>query len=414
MNVLSSIALRHLLARKRQSIVSLLGIVIGVGFFLAISSLMKGSQNDFIKRLVDNSPHVTIYDEYRDVKKQPVFDLYEHGVVELRSVKPLAETRGIRGYRTLLQELNKTPGIKASAVQSGQAIISFAGRDENITLNGMLAQDIRDVTTIDDYMVQGTLEDLIANPNGIVVGEALLKKLSISFGDNITLASSQGEVRTFKIVATFRTGRNSYDERQGYVDLKRAQALFDRSNKANTIIVKMQSPENAAEYAKTLEQRIGYKSVSWQESSEDLMNTLAIRNTIMYSVVTAVLIVAAFGIYNIISTVVMEKYRDIAILKSIGFRARDIQKIFLMQGALLGLAGLIAGLPLGCLMMLGLMQIRLKPPGSSEIVSMPVDWGVSQFLIAGCFAFFAALLAAYLPARKAAKILPVDILRGGM
>lgn len=414
MTLLSSIALRHLLARKRQSLVSLSGIVIGVGFFLAISSLMQGSQNDFIKRLVDNSPHITISDEFRNVKKQPAQDLYEGGIVELRSVKPVSETRGIRGYRNILEEITATPGVKASAVQSGQAIISFAGRDETITLNGMLPEDIRDVTTIDDYMVRGTLEDLIANRNGIVVGEALLKKLSINFGDNITIVSSTGEVRTFKIVATFRTGRNSYDERQGYVDLKRAQALFDRANKANTIIVKMTEPDKAFDFAKELESRIKYKSVSWQEASEDIMNTLTIRNTIMYSVVSAVLIVAAFGIYNIISTVVMEKHRDIAILKSMGFRGSDIRKIFLIQGALLGLAGILAGLPLGCGMMLGLMQIRMKPPGGSEIVSMPIDWSAPQFFIAGAFAFFAALLAAYLPARKAAQVLPVDILRGGM
>lgn len=414
MSLFSKIALRHLIARKRQSLVSLSGIIIGVGFFLAISSLMQGSQNDFIKRLIENSPHITISDEFRNSKQQAVFKTYTEGAIELRSVKPLEETRGIRGYKTILKDLNAIDGIKASAVQSGQAIVGFAGRNENITLNGMRAEDIRDVTTIDDYMVQGTLEDLISNRNGIVLGEALLKKLSINYGDNITLVSSSGEVRTFKIVATFRTGRNSYDERQGYVDLKRAQVFFDRANKANTIIVKMDAPENAHEIAKEIENRISYKSVSWQEASEDIMSTLAIRNTIMYAVVSAVLVVAAFGIYNIISTVVIEKHRDIAILKSMGFRGSDIQKIFLFQGAILGVSGIALGLPLGCLIMLGLMQIRMKPPGSSEVVSMPIDWSAPQFIIASAFAFFAALLAAYLPARKASKVLPVDILRGGM
>lgn len=414
MRLLFSIALRHLLARKRQSIVSLSGIVIGVGFFLAISSLMQGSQNDFIKRLVDNSPHITISDEYRTVKRQPVFDMFEDALVELRSVKPLTETRGIRGYKKITEELNNTPGVLAAAVQSGQAIISFAGRDENLSVSGMNPEDISKVTTINDYIVQGSLVDLIANRNGIVVGEALLKKLSLSYGDNITLASSAGVVRTFKIVATFRTGRNSYDERSAYIDLKRAQALFGRSNRANTIMVKMQEPNNAYDFSKSLEARIRYKSESWQEASEDITNTLWIRNMIMYSVVSAVLIVAAFGIYNIISTVVMEKHRDIAILKSMGFRAGDIKQIFIIQGALLGLAGLGAGLPLGSMMMLGLMQIRFRPPGGSEEVSMPIDWSAPQFIIAAAFAFFAALLAAYLPARKAAQVLPVDILRGGM
>ena len=408
------IALRHLLARKRQSVVSLLGIIIGVAFFLAISSLMQGSQKDFIERLVDNSPHITISDEYRGVKKQPVEDMYPDALVELRNVKPLTETRGIRGYRQIVDELKRQPGVRASPVLSGQAILSFAGKDVNIVLNGMVPEDIRDITTIEDHMEQGSVDDIIANRNGIAIGKALMDKMSLGMGDNITLASSTGQVRVFKIVAQFQTGRSDYDETQAFVDIKRVQALTDRSNRANTIIIKLDKPGRAREFAERLESRIGYKAVSWQEASEDITSTLVIRNIIMYSVVSAVLIVAAFGIYNIISTVVMEKHRDIAILKSMGFRAGDIKEIFLIQGALLGFAGLVAGLPLGCGLMFALMQVRFKPPGLTEEISMPLDWSLPQFLIAGSFAFFAALFASYLPARKAAQVLSVEILRGGM
>ena len=132
----------------------------------------------------------------------------------------------------------------------------------------------------------------------------------------------------------------------------------------------------------------------------------------MYTVVSAVLIVAAFGIYNVISTVVLEKQRDIAILKSMGFRARDIRLIFLIQGVLLGFAGGVLGLPFGAALMLGLMQIRLKLPGSSDPVPLPIDWNWGQFAIAAAFAMAAALSAGLLPARKAASVRPVDILRG--
>jgi lipoprotein-releasing system permease protein len=130
-------------------------------------------------------------------------------------------------------------------------------------------------------------------------------------------------------------------------------------------------------------------------------------------VVSAVLIVAAFGIYNIISTVVMEKQRDIAILKSMGFHARDIEWIFLTQGCVLGLAGCAVGLPLGMAIMRAFMGLEFKIPGSDPI-HLPLDWSWYQFAIAGSFAFLAATLAALLPARKAAHVQPVDILRGGV
>lgn len=413
MSIVAFIARKHILSRRRQSLVSVLGIIIGVAFFLAISSLMQGSQNDFIKRLIDNAPHITVSDDFRTPRMQPVYLAHQYGLIDLHSVKPVTETRGIRGYKKILQDLKNTPGIRASAVLSGQALLSFAGKDENITLSGMIPADMRAITTIQDYMVRGSVDDLIADRNGVIMGQPLMDKLSLSFGDNITLATAAGQVRTFRIIASFRTGRSEYDERQVFADIKRVQSMLGRANRANAIIIKMDDPDQAFSFAQDLEKRIGYKSVSWQEATEDLLNTLVIRNIIMYSVVSAVLIVAGFGIYNIISTVVMEKHRDIAIMKAMGFRTDDIKKIFLIQGVFLGIAGLCAGLPLGCVLMVALMQIRFKPPGATLPINMPLDWSIPQFLIAALFALLASILAAWLPARKAAKLLPVDILRGG-
>lgn len=413
MNLFLTIAVKHILARKRQSFVSLLGIIIGVAFFLAISSLMQGSQSDFIKRLIDNSPHITVHDEYRNAKEQPVEKLFKGQAIELRSVQPLPETRGIRGYKQVVEELKSRPGVRASATLTGQAILNYAGRDNAIVLNGMIPADMKDLTTIEENMKVGSVDDLISNRNGIIVGAELCRRLMLEVGDNITLTASTGQVRTFKIVGIFQTGSLAYDDQQAFTDIKRVQAMMNKSNRANTIIIKMDNSNNARELASEVEAKTGYKSVSWQEASEDIMSTLAIRNVIMYTVVSAVLLVAAFGIYNIIFTIIMEKQKDIAILKSMGFRAGDIKWIFIIQGCILGVAGVVFGLPLGCVLMYALSQITFNPPGVSEPIQMPIDWSAPQFMIAGAFAFFAAVLASYLPAKKGARVLPVDILRGG-
>ncbi|KTC85051.1 ABC transporter permease [Legionella brunensis] len=414
MKLFLMIASRHLLARKRQSLVSLMGIILGVAFFLTISSLMQGSEKDFIRRLVDNSPHITIVDEYRNPRLQPVQQFYKTGAIEIRSVKPLTETRGIRGYEQIMAYLYTTPGLLASPVLVGQALVSFAGKDISITLNGMIPEEIKKVSTIENYMIAGTIDDLIVNSDGIVIGSEMARKLSLTMGDNITITAPAGQVRTFKILGIFRTGRADFDTYQAFVSLKRTQALLNRPNRANNIVIKLPNPYQAHEMAAQIEKQIGYQSISWQEKSEDLLNTLVIRNIIMYSVVSAVLIVAAFGIYNVISTVVMEKHRDIAILKSMGFYKHEIQFIFVIEGLILGVVGCMFGLPLGSLLMYGLMQIKFKPPGSTELISMPLDWGYWQFLIATAFAMTAAIIAALLPARKAAMVQPVDILRGGI
>lgn len=411
-SIIPAIALKHLLARPRQSVVSLSGIVLGVAFFLAVSSLMKGSETDFIHRLVDNSPHITIADEFRNARLQPVEQLFPGAVVEIRSVKPLTETRGIRGYSQVLAGLRTRPDLRASPVLAGQALVTFAGRELALNLNGMIPSEVSDVTTIGNYMIAGSIDEVIANPDGIVLGDGLVRKLALALGENITVTSPTGDVHTFKIVGLFHTGRANYDDTQAFADLKRVQALLHRPNRVNTILIKLDDPYRSQAVASVIEGRFGYKSVSWQEANEDIMSTLTTRNIIMYTVVSAVLIVAAFGIYNVISTVVLEKQRDIAILKSIGFRARDIRRIFLIQGFLLGLAGSAVGLPFGAVLMWALTQIELKFPGGSDPIPLPIDWSWQQFATAAAFAIAAALFAGFLPARKGARVQPVDILRG--
>lgn len=413
MKLLLAIALRHLLDRKRQSLISILGIILGVAFFLAIASLMIGSEADFIARLVDNSPHVTIHDEYRKAREQPMARVYRQGAVELAHIKAQNEPRGIRNFEAVLRNLRAREGVRASPILNQQALVTNGGQDRGITLQGVVPEDMHDVSSIETHMIEGSVHDLEVNRDGILIGTELAAKLTLSLGNMLTVAATTGQVRNFKVVGLFRTGQAAYDESQAFIDLRRAQALFDRANRANRIIVKLDDPYGARSLASSIESEIGYKSVSWQEATEDLMSVLTVRNIIMYTVVSAVLIVAAFGIYNVISTVVLEKQRDIAILKSMGFETSDIKKIFLFQGVILGVGGSVIGLPLGAMIMAGLAQVRMKPPGVTEAIQLPINWGVTQFLIAAAFAMSAAVLAAFLPARKAARVQPVDILRGG-
>ena len=412
MPILTSIALRHLVARKRQTLVSLLGIVLGTAFFLGISALMQGSETDFIHRLIDNSPHITIQDQFRNPKLQAIAQLYPGAVIQMHRVKPETETRGIRNYKQALEYLHTLPGLRASPMLQGQGLVTFSGKDEALSLNGMIPKDIDEVSTIGTYMTVGTIKDLEANPDGIIIGSELARVLSLERGESITVSAATGQARSFKIVGIFRTGRSSFDEGQVFLALKRVQALLDRPNRANQIIVKLDDPYAARDLASRIEAQLKYKAVSWQEASEDIMSTLALRNIIMYSVVSAVLLVAAFGIYNVISTVVIEKQRDIAILKSMGFHARDIQAVFLTEGLLLGAMGCMLGLPLGAGIMFALGRLTFKFPGTTQLNQMPIDWSWQQFAIAGTFAFIAAIGAALLPARKAAKVRPADILRG--
>ena len=412
MSIQLTIAVTHLVNRKRPTLVSLIGIVLGVAFFLAVSSLMRGSERDFIKRLIDNSPHITVSDEYRNPRVQPAAVRWPEGAVEVRRVKPLNEVRGIRGHAQKLAFIESLPGLRVAPVLVGSVVLTFAGRIEGVTLNGTIPAKMKQVSTIEEKLIEGSLDALAANPNGIVIGVGLAKKFGLSMGSVVNVSLPEGEVRTLKIVGIFRTGNASYDETQTFVLLKRAQGLLDRPNRVNRFILQLDDPYTARDVAAVIEDRIGYKSVSWLEASEDLMSVLLVRNLIMYSVVSAILVVAAFGIYNTISTIVMEKTHDIAILKSMGFHARDVRRIFLAEGVILGLIGSMLGLLLGIGLMALLGRVELKPPGATEFVYLPIYWGYEQYLLAAGFAMASAIGAAYLPARKAGRVQPVTILRG--
>lgn len=412
MAVQFDIAITHLTSRKRQTAVSLGGVVLGVAFFLAVSSLMRGSERDFIARLVDNSPHVTVSDEYREPARQPAALRWEDGAVRISNVKPQRETRGIRGYRQKLEFVESLPGVRAAPMLVGSAVLTFAGREEGVTLSGVVPEKMKAVSTIEDKFVEGSLDSLAANPNGIVIGTGLADKFDLDMGSTVSVAAASGVVRAMKVVGIFRTGNSNYDETQTFTLLKRAQVLLDRPNRVNRFVIQLPDPYDAEAVARRIESGIGYKAVSWIEATEDILSVLTVRNVIMYSVVSAILVVASFGIYNTISTIVMEKTRDIAIMKSMGFHARDVRRIFLYEGLLVGLLGSALGLLAGAALMRVLETVELKPPGLTETVKLPVWWGVDQFALAAAFALASCIAAAYLPARKAGRVHPVDILRG--
>ena len=412
MRISLSIALTHLTSRVRPTLVSLGGVVLGVAFFLAVSSLMRGSEKDFLRRLIDNNPHITVYDEFRNPAVQPAQLRWPQGAVAVLHVKPHAEPRGIRGYRQKLDYIESLPGVRVAPVLTDSAVLLFAGHQQGVSLSGIVPAKMKTVTTLQEKMVDGSLDALSADPNGVVLGTGLAQKFNLRLGSTISVVTASGTSHALRVVGLFRTGNAAYDEGQVFVLLKRAQALLERPNRINRFVIQLEEATAARSVAAQIEAAGGYKAVSWVEASEDILSLLLVRNIIMYSVVSAILVVASFGIYNVLSTIVMEKTRDIAILKSMGFHARDVRSIFLLEGLIIGIVGSVVGLAAGACLMAALGQVALRPPGVTEVVHLPIWWGPEQFLLAAAFALLSCLMAAYLPARRASRVHPVDILRG--
>jgi lipoprotein-releasing system permease protein len=410
--LLLDLARGMLARRRRQTLVSVTGVALGVAFFIAIAALMRGFQTYFVNQIIDVAPHVTIKDETRTPPAQAVEVLHPDGAIAVHGVKPRDRIRGIRAAGDKVAMLEAMEGVAAAPVLQGQALLRYGSRDVSAVITGIEpARHVR-VSNIEKDMTAGRLEDLRVTANGIIIGEALALRLGIGMGDSLAAISPQGVVLSMKVVGLFRTGIQAVDQGHGFALLKVSQVLQDRPNVVNQILIRLADVTQAEPMARRIESRFGDRTESWEEQSANILTVFVIQNAIMYSVTGAILLVAAFGIYNIISTVVFEKIRDIAILKSLGFTEHDIQLLFLIQGLVAGMLGALLGCGLGALMIEGLAQVRFAtetPAGQNGFI-LERDWRI--YLAASFFALLSAGIAAVIPARRASRLDPVQVVRG--
>ncbi len=412
MRLLLDIAWTHIRGRRRQTLISITGVALGTGFFIAISALMAGSDADFIDRVVNATPHVAIKDEYREPPKQPAERVFADGAVALRGVKPKQELRGIRQAQARLTEIEEIAGLDVAPTLRGNAVARYSGRDVAVSILGVDPRRERHVSQVESDMTVGTLDSLYTTGNGIIIGTGLADKLGTRMGATLTLSSPAGTVMKMKVVGLFRSGIVQLDNTTTYALLKKVQVLQDKPNVINEIRIRLDNLDNAHDLARRLEARYGYRAESWDEVNEGLLETLVVRRKIMLSVVSAILLVAGFGIYNVVSTITYEKVRDIAILKSLGFEEIDIKFIFILEGFVIGLAGVVVGWALGYGLSAYLDGVEIDMKEFTAATSLPILYDITDYLIAAAFALGASTVAGFLPARKAARVNPVDIIRG--
>lgn len=404
------IAATHVRNRLRQTVVSTLGVALGVGFSIAMAALMEGSQRDFMATLIDAIPHVEIKDDKRTPTAQPASSVYD--AVAFRGLRPLEDLRGIRNPTEALASLRDWVDGDIAQRLTGQAVLRYSGQDIGMMLIGVRPKQELLVSKIGEDIREGAFEDLGTTSNGLVLGDKAAERLGADLGDTVTLTSANGVAKRFKIVGLFHTGITTSDESLAYAPLKAVQILLEKPDIINAITIRLRNIDEAVAVAARAERQLGYKSISWEEANEGLMEAFFVRNVIMFTAVGGILLVAGFGIYNIISTIVHEKARDIAILKSLGFPEPDIQQIFVLEGLVIGVLGALVGSALGFGLSSYLATIKFEVTTDIEMTRLPIYFSHVHYMIASGLALLSAGIAGFVPARKAAALNPVDIIRG--
>lgn len=408
------VTLKLLFERKRQTIIAIVGVSIGVGAFIAMASLMNGFHKYFIEQALDVNAHITLRmkDESDPGKILKTFfgeSIYFH----LYGAKPKEVKDKIINYKFLITKYEKDEEIKGVAPHlTGQGIIKYGTIDKSASLIGIDPDLERRASVIDRFILQKKLDSLITDRESIIVGKLLAKDLGIEeTGKKVTIATPQGNTHTFKVADFFESGITMLDQKSVYMNIKTLQTILNKPNEVNEIIFKIKDVYKASEIADRIKKETGYYTESWQKAFRNFLQLFKIQNYVTYIIVFAILIVSAFGIFNIIMMTVLEKKRDIAILKALGYEDKDIVRIFVFHGIIIGFFGALFGCLIGYMVQEFLASVNVSVEGVIRTKGFSLDRNPMYFIYGSIFAFFFSFLASFYPSYKASKLNPVDIFR---
>jgi len=414
--VILNIAKTHLLTKIKSTATATLGVTFGIGAYITLISFMTGLNTLLDDLILNQTPHIHIYNEIEPSKKQPIsmFTDFEDAFNVVSSVRPKQGQLKIHNALPILNKLKKDKNVKGATPQVRAQIFYLAG---SIELGGSLVGvDIMEevkLSNIGAYIFNGSPAALGNSDNGILIGSGVAEKMSLTVGDRVQIGTVSGSVFPLKIVGIYQSGIAEVDNQQSFANLKTVQRILGEVNSYITDInVKLWDIEKAVPMANRLEEQYAIKAKDINEANAQFETGTDIRNLITYAVSIALLIVAGFGIYNILNMLIYEKMKDIAILKATGFSGRDVQLIFMSQAMLIGTVGGLLGLLVGFLLSVLIDNAPFETDAMPTLTTYPVSFEFNYYLIGIIFALISTFIAGYLPSKKAKNIDPVEIIRG--
>ena len=406
-SVNSEIAFTHILSRKRQTLVASLGVTIGITVFVFLNSLLLGFNRFFDSTIFKSMPHVRIYKEDEISKPLDKDKTYKTSVVV--NPKILNQAKRLINPQDLVNRFKQQKDVVAAAQWVTVNLFYTNGKSQLPGISsGANIMEANVMFDIQSTMVEGDIKNLQSVTNGIIIGVGISEKLNLHLNENISVISSLGATKVMRVVGVFKTSNSITDKSKSYMNLSAAQQLMrEGPSYVTDIYVNVKDPSNVENYRDDFEKLSGYQVEDWKEANETLVAASKMRSTMMRVISTAILLVAAFGIYNILNMTIMQKLNDIAILKATGFSGSDVIKIFVSEAFIMGFIGTCFGLLLASVLvnLLGTFYI------GGDIGYFPIRFEPIVFAIGTFVGLFVTIVAGFIPARNAAKVDPIEIFR---
>jgi len=406
------IAFVHLTSKVKQTIVAVLGVTFGISMYVFMNSFMGGVNDTQTTLAFTALAHIRIYNDGPADNTNLVKKVYgANTVANISNARIIQYTEGIKNTAEILDLVRKQPEVIGVAPQVNiNVFFRNGGNKVNGTLSGVDVANENKLFGISTYMVSGSWDQLQYRPDGIIVGYDLAKDLSINVDDNINVLTPDAVSHNYKVIGIFQTNVKNTDKTKAYLNINSARQLMARNEDYVTDLqVNINNFEKTAPVVARLAPVIPYKVESWQMSNQQLEAGSQLRDIIANAVSFTILLVAGFGIYNILNMTINEKIREIAILKAMGFSSRDVTTIFLIQALTIGFIGGAIGLLFGFTVSDIVAHIPFKIGGLNYL---PMGFHSRDYILGFLFGLVTTFVAGYLPARKASKIDPVEIIRG--
>ncbi len=410
-----SIALHLMRSRLKQTVIAGVGVTFGIAMFITLVSFMYG-MNDLLDGLIINrTPHVRLYNEIKPSEYQPVNLAKEHknDVNFINSIKPKDRGKSIYNAKAIIQSLKQDDRVFDVAPKITTPVFFNSGTIEiSGVANGIDVLIEEKLFKLNDYMVEGKIEDLRQN-NSIVIGKGLSDKMLLKVGDIIKITTPKGNLASMKIVGIIQIGIAEIDDVTSYTSLTMAQKLLGvPKNYITDIQIKIHDLNLAPALAKEYKNKYNVDTIDFQTTNSQFETGTTIRSIISYAVGIVLLIVAGFGIYNILNMMIFEKMDSIAILKATGFSGSDVKWIFMILSMVIGICGGILGLVFGFIFSNIIDVIPFNTAALPTVKTFPVNYNPLFYIIGITFAIITTFIAGLFPALKASKVDPVEIIRG--
>ncbi len=409
------LAVRHLLSRKRQTALMLAGITLGTAAYIAISSMMLGFQTFIVDQLINNDAHIRITAREDIITEHSLDDDFFPQAQHVFWLAPPAGRRDnayIEYPAGWFERLDQDSRVFAYAAQLvAQTIVSRAQISTSARLIGTDPERQSQVTNIEKYMVKGSFRDIGTTGNRIVLGDGLMRKLGARHSENILITSGKGKSLPFKIIGVFHLGVKGLDDTTVFGSLGDVQKVNQTPSRISDIAVKLVDVASAADIATSWTIFSQEKVQSWDQANEGIMSVFKTQDIVRYSMTVSILIVAGFGIYNILSMAIQQKRREIAILRSIGYEPRDIVWLFQLQGIILGTVGGILGVLIGLTISYFMGKIQVSTQRGLGGNTLMLSHSPYIYMRAFFISFFISVFAGVFPSRAAGKLTPIDIIR---